>query len=419
MADSKKIPAFSRYEKFIIVILAVLQFTVILDFMVLNPLGALLMPIMKITPSQFGLVVSAYAFSAGISGLLAAGFADKYDRKKMLVFFYAGFVIGTILCGIAPDYYFLLGARVITGIFGGVLSSISFAIITDLFPMEKRGRVMGFVQMAFAVSQVMGIPLGLYLANEFDWHSPFLVIAGLAAATGIVIMQAMKPVNEHLKIRTERNAFVHFGKTLQNKTYVLGFAATALLSIGGFLMMPFSSHFLVRNVKISELDLPKVFFITGILSMISGPLVGKLSDKIGKYPIFVAGSILLSVMVIIYTNLGVSTVWIVALISSFLFVGVTSRMISASALTSAVPEPADRGAFMGINSSIQQISGGLASVIGGLVIVEKKNGPLEHFDTLGYLAVLMILICIVTMHYINQLVKRKAAKEIVREKIGA
>lgn len=170
-------PLFSGYEKFIIAILTVLQFTVILDFMVLSPLGAILMPALKISPQQFGWVVSAYAFSAGVSGLTAAGFADKFDRKKMLLVFYIGFIAGTLFCGMAPDYYTLLAARIVTGIFGGVISAICFAIVTDLFAMQVRGRVMGFLQMAFASSQVLGIPVGLYAANKFGWHSPFLILS--------------------------------------------------------------------------------------------------------------------------------------------------------------------------------------------------------------------------------------------------
>src|ERR1700755_2260155 len=147
--EQKNQKVFTGYETFVIAIISILQFTVILDFMVMAPLGAQLIRILKISPSQFGWVVSAYAFSAGISGILAAGFADKFDRKKMLLFFYSGFIVGTVLCGVAPDYHFLLIARMVTGIFGGVLFSVNMAIITDLFPLEKRGRVMGFVQMSF------------------------------------------------------------------------------------------------------------------------------------------------------------------------------------------------------------------------------------------------------------------------------
>ena len=172
-SQPKEQSVFTHYQVFIVAVLSFLQFTIVLDFMVLSPLGALLMEQLSITPGQFGWVVSAYAFSAGASGLLTAGFADKFDRKKLLLFFYAGFMLGTVFCALAPNYQYLLIARVVTGIFGGVIGSISFAIITDLFKLEVRGRVMGFVQMSFAASQVLGLPIGLVLANAYGWHAPF------------------------------------------------------------------------------------------------------------------------------------------------------------------------------------------------------------------------------------------------------
>jgi predicted MFS family arabinose efflux permease len=234
---------FSKYQIFIIAILAILQFTLILDFMVLSPLGAILLKELSIKPAQFGLVVSAYAFSAGASGLLAAGFADKYDRKKLLLFFYVGFVFGTLLCALATTFQFLLIARIVTGIFGGVIGSISFAIISDLFKLEVRGRVMGFVQMAFAASQILGLPIGLLLANKFGWHSPFWMIAGFAVIIGVVIVVYMKPVTEHLKFKTDRNPFEHLWKTLSYPEYLRAFVATILLATAGFMLMPFGSAF--------------------------------------------------------------------------------------------------------------------------------------------------------------------------------
>jgi predicted MFS family arabinose efflux permease len=388
--------------------------------MVLSPLGAQLMKELTISTSQFGAVVSAYAFSAGIAGLLTAGFADKFDRKKLLLFFYSGFIIGTFLCGIAPDYNFLLMARIVTGLFGGVISSISFAIITDLFKMEVRGRVMGFVQMAFAVSQVMGIPVGLLLANNFGWHSPFMMIVVLAALTGILIFIKMKPVADHLKIKSDRNAFQHLFKTLSTPNYLRGFMATILLATGGFMLMPFGSAFSISNLGLTQNQLPILYFITGIFSMILGPLSGRLSDKIGKYNMFVVGSILTILMVSIYTHLSVTPLWQVIVLNVILFAGISSRMISASALMTAVPAPQDRGAFMGINSSIQQISGGVAAFAAGKIVVQTENAPLQHYDILGYVVVCSMLITIGMMYIINKQVMGKQttppvekAKEVV------
>ncbi len=399
---------FTRYEVFVVAILSVLQFTVVLDFMVLSPLGAILMPELKITPSQFGMVVSAYAFSAGASGLLAAGFADKFDRKKLLLFFYGGFIIGTLFCALAPSYQDLLLARVITGIFGGVISSIGFAIITDLFKLEVRGRVMGYVQMAFASSQVLGIPIGLYLANEWGWHSPFFMIVALSVLVGILIILYLRPIDAHLKVNEARNAFHHLIKTISSSLYLRGFAATILLATGGFMLMPFASAFTVFNLGIPVKELPVLYMITGIFSMAAGPFIGKLSDQIGKYKVFVIGSLLTMVVVALYCNLGITPFWIVVIFNIVMFAGVSSRMISASALLTAVPAPQDRGAFMSINSAIQQISGGIATYIAGLIVVQAVDGKLEHYDTLGYVVVGAMLITMVMMYSIHLYVTQKS-----------
>lgn len=398
---------FTRYDIFIIAILAILQFTIVLDFMVLSPLGAQLLVELNITTVQFGWVVSAYAFSAGASGLLAAGFADKFDRKKLLLFFYVGFVVGTFLCGIAPDYNFLLMARIVTGIFGGVIGSVSFAIITDLFKMEVRGRVMGFVQMAFAASQVMGLPVGLYFANKWGWHSPFIIIVGISIIIGIAIIVYMKPINEHLKIKSDRNALQHLGKTISNTTYLKAFAATILLATGGFMLMPFGSAFSINNLGITMEQLPLLYMITGIFSIGIGPLAGKLSDKIGKYKMFVVGSVISIVMVVIYCNLSITPLWIVILINVVLFAGIMARIIPSTALLTAIPDPQDRGAFMGINSSIQQISGGVAAAAAGLIVVQTESGRLERYDILGYVVVGAMLITMVMIYGLNQLVIKK------------
>ena len=399
---------FSRYEIFIIAILTIVQFTVVLDFMVLSPLGAILMPELSITPAQFGMVVSAYAFSAGASGLLAAGFADKFDRKKLLLFFYAGFIIGTTMCALAPDYNSLLFARIVTGIFGGVMSSVSFAIITDIFRLEVRGRVMGFVQMAFASSQVLGIPIGLYFAGKIGWHFPFVMIVAISIAVAILIIIFMKPIDQHLDSAPKINPFQHLLKTISRPFYLRAFAATTLLATGGFMLMPFASAFSVYNLGIEVTEqLPLLYMLTGVFSMVTGPLIGKFSDQAGKYNIFVIGSVITMIVVPVYCNLGVSSFWLVLVLNIVMFAGVSSRIISSSALLTAVPTPQDRGAFMSINSSIQQISGGIATFIAGLIVIQTNDGKLVHYDTLGYVVVGAMLITIIMMYSIHLHVEKK------------
>lgn len=408
----QKSSAFTKYQIFVIAILAITVFTVVLDFMVLSPLGAQLLRLLSIDPKQFGLVVSAYALSAGASGLLSAGFADKFDRKKILLFFYAGFIVGTLMCGLANTYHLLLFARIFTGIFGGVISSISFAIITDLFPIENRGRVMGFVQMSFAISQVIGIPVGLYLAHLYDWHAPFIAIVILSILVFFAILKWMKPIDAHIALGKDKNAFIHLYHTLINKDYLKGFGTTSLLALGGFMLMPFSSAFLVNNIQITEAQLPLVFMFTGVSTMIAGPIIGKLTDKYGKLSMFAFGTILSAIMCFVYTNMQVIPMYQVIIINAILFIGITSRMIAGSALMTAVPEPADRGAFMGINSSIQQIAGGIASMVAGLIVVQSQDKSLEHFDTLGYIVIVTMVACLFMMNTVHKMVQAKLKRSV-------
>lgn len=402
--------AFTSHQKIIIAILALLQFTVILDFMVISPLGDILMKTLDMTTANFGFAVSAYAFSAGISGLLAAGFADKFDRKKLLIFFYTGFIIGTVFCALSTSYLMLLLARIVTGLFGGVIGSVSLAIVTDLFVIQQRGRVMGFIQMAFATSQILGIPVGLYFANNWGWHSAFIMIAVLGLLILIAIITQMQPVAKHLEFQSEKNPFLHLWHTLSNKHYQVGFTAIAFLSVGGFMLQPFGTAYLVNNIHISHLQLPMVFFFTGLSVLFIMPLVGKLSDKVSKFKLFAAGSVISVIMILIYTNLDPIPLWEIVVINMILFMGIMSRMIPATTLNTAIPEMKDRGAYMSITSSLQQIAGGIAAVCAGFIVhQETKTSPLENYDVLGYVIAVVTLLTVFLMWRVNQLAKSKDA----------
>jgi predicted MFS family arabinose efflux permease len=399
--------SFTPYQKFVVALLAFTQFTIILDFMIMSPLGAIMMPALNMTTSQFGLVVSMYAFSAGVSGLLAAGFADKFDRKKLLLVFYIGFILGTFLCGIAPDYKFLLFARMVTGIFGGVIGSVAMAIVTDLFPLSMRGRVMGIMQTSFASSQILGIPIGLFISNHWGWHMSFMMIVAFSTVAAFIIFFKLKPIDEHLKLKNDRNAVMHLWNTLKNTHFLNAFAVTALMSIGGFMLMPFGSAFTVNNLGINIEKLPLIYLITGVFAIFIGPIVGKASDTIGKLKVFLFGAALTIVTVIFYTNMGISPLWLVITTNVVLFCAIFSRIIPAQAMMSAIPSPAERGAFMAVSSSLQQISGGVASVIAGYIVVEGADHKLLHFDTLGYILTGTVLVSVVMMVNISRVIAKK------------
>jgi predicted MFS family arabinose efflux permease len=411
--DSAKIP-FSPYQKFVIFILAITQFSVVLDFMIMSPLGDMLMKVLSMKPSQFGAAVSGYAFSAGIAGLLVAGFADRFDRKKLLLFFYSGFIAGTFLCSAATSFEALLVARIVTGLFGGVIGSISMAIITDLFDIHHRGRVMGFVQMGFGASQVLGIPVGLYLANLWGWRSPFILVGVMAALIAILIFSKLKPVTAHLSRQVERTPVSHLLHTFSKRNYRIGFLATALLSIGGFVMMPFSSAFAVNNLKVTQQQLPMLFMVSGVSSLLIMPLIGRIADKIDKFLLFAVASVWMMVVVVIYTNLSVTPLWIAIGFSILMMMGIMGRMVPASALTTAIPEMPDRGAFMSINSSLQQIAGGIAAACAGLIVKQKdKFSPLEHYNTLGYMMVGISLVSMILLYRVSLMIKRKLGEKKV------
>lgn len=401
---------FTRYQKFVIALLAFLQFTIILDFMILSPLGAILMPALKITTSQFGAVVSGYAVSAALSGFLTAGFADKFDRKKLLLFFYGGFVIGTLLCGLAPSYEFLLGARIVTGLFGGVIGSIVFAILTDLFPLQQRGRVMGFLQTAFAASQVLGLPAGLYLSNHWGWHMPFMMIVAVSTIAGFFILYYLKPITGHLSLQSDKSPFQHLLHTLKVPRYILAFSVTGLLSIGGFMIMPFSSAFTVNNLGLHQDDLPLIYLITGIASILIGPMVGRASDRFGKFNVFIFGTLVSIGLVLVYTHLGVTPLPVVILVNTIMFIGIFSRMIPSQALISGIPDASNRGAFMSVSASLQQLAGGLGSIIAGMIVVQQADGMILHFEEIGYVMTVLSLIALVMMYYINKSVQANVAK---------
>lgn len=407
MSTPAKAPAFTRYQVFLIAVLAFIQFTVILDFMVMAPLGAILMPELKISAAQFSYVVLAYAISAGVAGFTAAAFADKFDRKKLLLFFYVGFIAGTLCCAMAPTYPLLLVARVVTGIFGGVIGSVAMAIVTDSFPPEKRGRVMGFLQMAFAASQVLGIPVGLYLAHIWSWHAPFYMIVVIGAVAGLVMWRFMRPVAEHLHLNRDIEPFDHLMRTVTDPRYRIAYSAMIVLATGGFLMMPFGTKFLVGNVKMTEAQLPTIFLVTGLCSMVIFPLVGRWSDKIGRLRTFAIGTAIALVSILIYCHLGPSPMSTVLILNAVMFLGIGSRIVSSSALMTSMPDLRDRGAFMSITSSIQMASGAVAAGLAGLIVVDGPDGSLLHYDMLGYVCCAAMVVATILIARVDRLVKAK------------
>ena len=385
----------TRYQKLIVALLASIQFTVILDFTILSPLGAFLLKMPGMSPSRFGLVVSAYALSAGVSGLVLGGLADRFDRRKFLLFLYSGFIAGTLACALAQSFSSLLLARAVTGFFGGVIGAVILAVTADLFSFAIRGRVIGFVQTAYASSQVLGVPLGLYLSNIWSWHAAFLLIVGMSSVLLVTTALLVRPIVPPSGAGASSKG--HLLRTLANPRYAPAFAVMALLSTGSFMLMPFGSAYCVNNLGIPAGALATLYFCTGAAAIGVGPVMGWVSDAVGKDRLFLLGAFCSVVVICVYTHLPPTTLLPVILVFISLAIVVPARVIPAQAIVSGVPGSESRGAFMAICSSLQQVSGALAAAIAGRVVWQEPGGRLHRFDTLGWIVCASIVMTVFLM----------------------
>ncbi|MEN0058681.1 MAG: MFS transporter, partial [Bdellovibrio sp.] len=379
---------FSRQEKTLLFILASVQFSSIVDFMIMMPLGPQLMRIFSINPHQFGLLVSSYTFCAGISGFLAAFFMDKFDRKASLLFFFVGFSLGTLACALAPTYELLLLARGLTGVFGGVLSSLVLSIVSDAISYERRGSAMGVIMTSFSIASILGVPFSLFLANQFSWHAPFLFLGVFALFLCLVIWLRIPPMRLHLmEIRKKEPPHRTLTRILSNANQRRALFFMSAVMFGHFAIIPFLSPSLVANAGLTEGQLPLMYMLGGLLTIFSSPYVGRLSDRFGKHKVFLWGALITLLPYWVITHLAVTPLWWVLAVCAFFFVSSGGRMIPATALVSGTAMPQNRGSFMSIVSCVQHLSSALSSYIAGLIVTTGTHGRMEGYNVVGYVAI--------------------------------
>lgn len=385
----------SSKEKLLLFVLACINFTHIVDFMIMMPLGPQLMEIFKISPRHFGFIVSAYGLSAGISGFLAAFFVDNYDRKKVTLFAYIGFVVGTFACAFAPTHQFLIAARVIAGTFGGLLGAQVMSIVADTFDYQRRATAVGFVTTAFSIASVVGIPAGLFLANKLGWHTPFLVVGSLGLIVIFLIVKYVPALDKHLKNRQEKpNPLAVITNILKNPNQLRALLLSVTIMLGHFSIIPYIAPTLVANVGFSQNDIYLIYLVGGALTIFSAPMVGKLADKKGKYPIFVIFALLSLIPIYLITNMFTGALWAILCVSGIFFVFSNGRMIPTQAIISNVVTPQQRGSFMAINSSLQLFAQAMAANIGGFLIHKTASGYIENYHWVGYFCMIMISLSI-------------------------
>lgn len=378
---------FSRQEKFLLFIIAAIQFAHIVDFMIMMPLGPQLIRIFAISAQEFSFLVASYTLFAGISGFVSSFFMDRFERKRLLVFFFTGFALSTIFCAFSPNFYVLLLARSLAGTFGGVLNSITLSIVSDNFSYEKRGTAMGWTSTSFSMASILGVPFSIFLATHFNWHAPFIFLGGISFTLYFFIFKFVPPravTNQGKQTPILDPLFEVMG----NRNLSMGLCFMIFLFLGQFTVIPFISPSLVANAGLPESQLSLIYLFGGLASIIGAPVIGRLSDRVGKHKIFLTGAVLSIVPIYLLTHLGLTTTPMILAISSLFFISMNMRMIPAMALISSAPTPEKRGSYMSLVSSVQSLSSAVASSLAGYIIVKNDvTGHLDHYGTVGFIAI--------------------------------
>lgn len=399
-------------ERVILLLLTLLNFTHIMDFMIMMPLGNYLMPYFDISSQQFSWLVAAYTFSAGISGFLAAFFVDRFDRKRVLLFAYAGFLIGTLCCAISPSYEILLASRVAAGLFGGLIGAQVLSIVADLIPYERRGAAMGMIMAAFSAASVFGVPFGLYIANLFNWHAPFFFVVILGLVLTPFLIKFLPKMDKHLAENKEHKIgpVELVTDVFRNSSQMYALALTAFMMMGHFMIIPFINPFMEFNMGFSKTQTPLVYMVGGTLTIFTSPLIGRIADKYGKYRVFVVMILASIPLIALITNLPHISFYLVLAITGLWFVVSAGRFIPAQAMISNVVPSERRGSFMSFNSSVQQLFVGFASVLAGFIVVKLPDNTIDHYEVTGYLSIAIILISIVIATLLHKQVNRHTAE---------
>ncbi len=400
MTSASTVTTYSaRRELWLLITLAGIQFTHIVDFMVMMPLGPQLTQIFHINDAQFGLLVSAYTFAAGASGLLASLYVDRFGRKKLLLVLYVLFGLATLACGLAPTYESLMAARVAAGVFGGVLSSLSQTIVADVIPFERRGRAMAIVMSSFSAASVAGVPLGLFLAAHLSWHAPFIAIAIVCAVLCVVAWRTLPVLTDHLQ-RERPSPINGIVQVLRDANHLRAFAFSALLMFAGFTVIPYLTIYNTANGGMSAQQIPYIYLLGGAATLVSARWAGRMTDQIGKVTMYKRMTVLTAVAIVAVTQTAVLPVWGILIATTFFFICMNGRMIPGMAIITSACQPPLRGTFMALNSAVQSVAMGIAAFLGGLIVSRDAQGLLQHY---GWSALVGVIASLLAIWLVGQL----------------
>lgn len=368
-----------RRELALLLTLAGIQFTHVLDFMIMMPLGPQLTALFAISDAQFGLLVSAYTFAAGASGLLAASFVDRFERKRLLLVLYVLFGLTTLACALAPTYGMLMLARIAAGVFGGMLSAMTQTIIGDVIPFDRRGRATGLVMMSFSLATVVGVPSGLFLANWGGWHSSFMAIAVACVLVGALAVWSLPRLDKHVANARGQNLSFAIRGVLADRNHRLALAMSFAMMFAAFTVIPYITIYMQANHILLPTEIPFIYLSGGIVTLVSARWIGGLTDRVGKRTMFQRMLLLSMVPMTLTTLMQPYALPVVLLVSASLFFCMNARMIPGMAFLTSAAQPQFRGAFMSLNGAVQSVSIGLATWLGGLLIQRSPQGQVTHY----------------------------------------
>ncbi len=407
-----------KNERQLLVILAVIQFCHIIDFMIIMPLGKTLMASFDISAGQFSRIVSVYAGMAFLGSLVSTAYIDRFDRRSALLFLFSGFILGTLACAFVPSYYYFLIFRGLTGAFGGTLGALILAIIGDVIPLERRATAMGWVMTAFSAASVVGVPAGIYIAADYGWQMPFIIVAALSFFFLLAIPFIIPPLVGHLsepaspsngmgsptaagqatphglRRRIHASPLEAFSRIFKDANQRAALLFTIVLMLGHFTIIPFIAPYMQLNVGFGDKQVGLIYAVGGALTVVLLPLFGKLADRYGRLEVFSLASILALFSIYAITTLGAVSIPLALLVTSSYFVASSGRNVPATTMITSVVKPESRGSFMSIRQSFNELALFASSFMAGLIIVEDADGRLLNYELVGYFAIFMSIVAI-------------------------
>ena len=371
----------------LLLLLAAVQFAHIMDFMIMMPMGPQLMRELAIGPAEFASLVSGYTWSAGLVGLVATAFVDRFDRRPLLLVMFGGFVIGTLACALSRSFEALLVSRIISGGFGGVSGALVMTIVADVVPPARRAAGIGIVMTAFSVASALGVPAGLFLAQQYEWETPFFLIAAVGAVMLVIALRGVPSLRGHLATGPLVNRWQAMLALGSNRNVQWALLFMSAMVGAHFTVIPFMSPYLVANVGLEEKQLFLVYLTGGILTIFSGPMVGRWADRLGRRKVYTLVTLAASAVLLVLTHAPRLTVGPVLVLAGFFFVFASGRFVPGQAITSLAVAAPQRGAFMSLSACVRDLVSGVVTSLGGLIVSRPSpTGPLQGYHWLGWIA---------------------------------